>query len=953
MTDTSPSDVPLEGSTEASLPETNMTDTTPTEDSRPDEVNDRMLRRWPAMVLLLLMAALTLLPSLFNSPSFAVMMLGFMGPPLAGLMLLVWWCFGSRASTKEKVLGVGGWLAIALVTIGLLHPSMRGMSAFILVLPTGIAAFGLALVVLAKRSALRVPVALIISLLAMGYWDLRQSEGVTGSFKNQLLWRWEPTAEERYLTELADRPVESDGDSSAAIPASLGEGHWPEFRGSGRQSVVHDVTLSEDWDNQPPREVWRTRVGPGWSSFSVAGERLFTQEQRGDEEAVVCLDASNGETVWSFTYPSRFWEAIGGAGPRATPTIAGDRLYALGADGILLCLQAADGTEVWRRDLKQDAEREPPQWGFSSSPLVSDETVIVHAGGEGDGGVLAYRAADGEPLWSVASGDHSYSSPHLATFDDTEGILMMTNAGLQFLDPEDGRTIWEYAMPSENYRALQPLVQGRSVLIATSLAEGTVRITVSQNDEGEWQIDEDWDSRGMKPEFNDYVFADGYVYGFDGSIFGCIDFATGERQWKRGRYGNGQVLLLADSGQLLVISEKGELVLLRANPERLEEVGRVAAIEGKTWNHPVLVDDRLYVRNAAEAACFEVAVSGQTAGEDEPGQATTAATSHPASVLTSFHAEASDQSADSISSEKSSDAIARKPVLVGEPWKIALMPDLGELSGPIPRKQHIVDHGFIRDINGDWQLWACMRGTKVGRLLYGWEGESIRQGPWKPKGIVARADSSYGEKVTDDGTETIQAPHFRKIGETWYCFYNSAGVRYMTSRDGIDYTRAGSDRPKEQREGANLLGAPGGRDVMILSHDDVYYSYATVSEITPEGKKRGYVVGSSSPDLQSWSPPVVVSEGGSGGPGLVDAESPFVQYLDGYFYLFRSSSTSGKTFVYRSTDPLRFNQNNDDGLVADLPIWAPEIMEVDGEWYISDLGDFQALLIHRLEWPVD
>ncbi len=292
-------------------------------------------------------------------------------------------------------------------------------------------------------------------------------------------------------------------------------------------------------------------------------------------------------------------------------------------------------------------------------------------------------------------------------------------------------------------------------------------------------------------------------------------------------------------------------------------------------------------------------------------------------------------------------AIPRKPVLVGEPWKIALMPDLGELNGPVPKKQQIVDHGFIRDAKDKWQLWACLRGVKVGRLLYRWEGTSLENGPWEHKGIAARADRSFGEGVKDDGTETIQAPYFLKIGDTWYCFYNSAGIRYMTSPDGVNYTRP------TDRDGSNRLGAPGGRDVMVLEYEGAFYSYATVSEVSAEGTKRGYVVGSSSKDLISWTPGVVVSEGGKGGPGVVDAESPFVQYLDGFFYLFRSSSMTRKTYVYRSQDPLKFNVNNDEGLVAEMPVWAPEVIHDKDQWYISHLGDFQALLLYKLEWPED
>jgi len=281
----------------------------------------------------------------------------------------------------------------------------------------------------------------------------------------------------------------------------------------------------------------------------------------------------------------------------------------LGANGILLCLDAFDGSERWRRDLRTDAQRDPPPWGFSSSPLVTQSLVIVHAGGKEDRGLLAYDAGDGEIMWSIESGDHGYSSAQLASFDSIEGVLMMSNLGLQFVDARTGDSIWTYDWSVDNYRALQPLVKDQSVLVATSLGEGTRRVTVSHESDGRWNVVEDWATRGIKPEFNDYVLHDGFVYGFDGSIFGCVDFATGERQWKRGRYGNGQVLLLAESGQLLLLSETGEIVLINASPDSLEEVAKFEAIQGKTWNHPVLVGNRLYIRNAEEAACYELAIA--------------------------------------------------------------------------------------------------------------------------------------------------------------------------------------------------------------------------------------------------------------------------------------------------------------------------------------------------------
>jgi outer membrane protein assembly factor BamB len=184
---------------------------------------------------------------------------------------------------------------------------------------------------------------------------------------------------------------------------------------------------------------------------------------------------------------------------------------------------------------------------------------------------------------------------------------MSTNLGLQFLSVTDGSTIWNHEWPVENYRAIQPLVMGDSVLIGTSLGVGTRKIKVAHEGES-WKISEAWTAKDMKPDFNDFVEYEGCVYGFDGNIFSCVDCATGKRKWKKGRYGNGQVLLLPDAGQLLVISETGELVLVKTDPDKHIELGKIQALTGKTWNHPVLIGNRLYLRNAEEAACYELAM---------------------------------------------------------------------------------------------------------------------------------------------------------------------------------------------------------------------------------------------------------------------------------------------------------------------------------------------------------
>ena len=185
--------------------------------------------------------------------------------------------------------------------------------------------------------------------------------------------------------------------------------------------------------------------------------------------------------------------------------------------------------------------------------------------------------------------------------------MMVCNQGISAYDPASGEVLWKHDWPYDGYRVLQPLlIDAASVVIGTGMGTGTRRIDLKFDEDGKVQVDERWTSRDMKPDYNDYVAYEGNLYGFDRNIFSCVDLETGKRVWKKGRYGHGQVLLLSDAGQLLVLSETGDLVLLRATPERLDELDRMQVLTGKTWNHPVLVGDRLYVRNGEEAACYEM-----------------------------------------------------------------------------------------------------------------------------------------------------------------------------------------------------------------------------------------------------------------------------------------------------------------------------------------------------------
>jgi len=271
---------------------------------------------------------------------------------------------------------------------------------------------------------------------------------------------------------------------------------------------------------------------------------------------------------------------------------------------------------------------------------------------------------------------------------------------------------------------------------------------------------------------------------------------------------------------------------------------------------------------------------------------------------------------------------------------ICTMPDLNELNGAIPEKQQIVDHGIIQAENGTWQLWACLRGLKVGKLLYGWEGDSLDTENWRHAGVKMRANAEVGELIKPGGDERLGAPFFIKNKDQYLCFYHSGDIWVVQSADGVNYERVIPHR----------TSIPGGRDVMILKHAGLFYSYATTSTLEGEG----YIESATSKDLIDWTESKIVSKGGKGGRGVVDAESPFVVFVDGYFYLFRTSSISFKTVVYRSEDPQAFGIDDDSKLVAELDIKIVELFQYENQWYITHISeDFQAVLLSKIDWQFE
>lgn len=532
-------------------------------------------------------------------------MVAVFGPLLCCLLILVWWFAGSRASIREKLLGLFAIVASVVVIVFGLHPTMVGPGMLTLTIPMGIIGFAAAAVLLARwLSKKRVLLISAVGVLSFAFSLLLRNEGMWGNGEQDFRWRWTKSAEEKML---AAKQQDAGSPGSAKIDSYQSEAppEWPGFRGPDRDGRQKGKYAS-DWSASPPTEIWRIPVGPGWASFAVQGNRLFTQEQRGPDEFVVCYTADTGREVWTSKAGGRFDDPMGGPGPRATPELHSGKLYSLTAGGVLVCVDAADGSLLWKADIVKIADRKPPTWGFSSSPLVTDSVVVVHAGGAGDKGTLAFDIENGNLKWSAPAGDHSYSSAQLSNILGEESILMATNKGMRFLDPATGKVKYFHDSNYRGYRTLQPQrLDSESVLLQASGGPGTFRLQLSKAGD-KITGKELWQTTWLKSDFNGCVIHKGFLYGFNGSVLVCIDIATGERKWRGGRYGKGQMLLLEESDLLLVISEQGKAALVRASTEGYEELSSIQVFEGKAWSHPVVVNDRLYLRNAQEAVCYQL-----------------------------------------------------------------------------------------------------------------------------------------------------------------------------------------------------------------------------------------------------------------------------------------------------------------------------------------------------------
>lgn len=394
---------------------------------------------------------------------------------------------------------------------------------------------------------------------------------------------------------------------------------FPQFLGPRRDMAVENVVLARDWNGRPPRCVWRQKIGAGWSGFAVVGDYAVTMQQRGDSEMVTCYELKTGRLCWAHAVATRYETILGGVGPRATPTIDQGMVYTLGAKADLLCLDGATGEVVWQKNLwgefgitPDDEQRDVP-YGRANSPLVVDDLLIVPAGGPDENrcvSLMAYDKRTGRTVWQGGQRQVGYSSPVLTTLGNVRQILIVNQDYAAGHDPSTGRVLWEHDWPGRsatnaNVSQAVPIPPSR-VFLSKGYSGGAMLIELLPRDDGTFDTRVIWsNSRVMRTKFTNAAMLDGYVYGLSDGILECVELATGQRVWKGGRYRHGQILRVGDL--LLVLGESGELLLVEATPDRSNHVlCRLQALEGMTWNTLALSGPYLLVRNATEAACYEL-----------------------------------------------------------------------------------------------------------------------------------------------------------------------------------------------------------------------------------------------------------------------------------------------------------------------------------------------------------
>lgn len=522
---------------------------------------------------------------------------------------------------------IGSWLvALCIVTIGTwlwsgvhsgrLTLSMRPAIDLVTIAWTTLGLIVLWLFTISGISPLnRVRTLLILFALLIGWSWTATVDGYGGDGRPMFTFRWRAKDEAvDSTTALARNSDQSLPEVSLLSGKQSGKAELTGFRGSRRDGVFSEPSLDADWQRHPPEIVWHQPIGIGWSSYVAANGYAVTQEQRGPDEAVVCYELATGRERWEHRDTARFHEMMGGDGPRATPTLDEGDVYALGATGILNRLDGRNGRPVWTINVIEATGAPTSLFGMTGSPLIFNDLVIVNPGSP-KASLIAYDKKTGTPRWAAGTSLTAYASPQLVRLGDRDQILAFNADGVFSHAVENGEILWSYpwVTPPEFNNVCQPVLwmddEGReTVFLSSGYGKGCALLEIALRD-NRFTATPRWQNKNLKVKFSSVVARNGFVYGLDENILVCLDLRTGQRRWKNGRYGYGQLILVDD--HLVILSEDGEVMLCEATPDDYRELARMPVLNGRTWNHPALVGDTLLVRNDRAAACLKLPVKSK------------------------------------------------------------------------------------------------------------------------------------------------------------------------------------------------------------------------------------------------------------------------------------------------------------------------------------------------------
>lgn len=369
---------------------------------------------------------------------------------------------------------------------------------------------------------------------------------------------------------------------------------WPHWRGPSRSGISAEQLPPEALRNIGGKRAWTTEVGTGFSSVSVAGDRLFTAGHEKGKNSLFCLRTGDGALVWKYSFEADLGDKFYEGGPGATPVVAGGRVYHASKWGKLLCLDSDTGKVVWKKNLCDEAEVRVPTWGFNGSPLVIGNTIYLNVGSAG----MALHRDNGAILWQSARGNPGYCTPVLHDISGTRVLLLASANYYLAVDPGTGKRLWSHRWVTRyGVNAADPIAHGSQVFISSGYNKGCSLLEIAGQ-----EVKTIWKSKALRNQFSGSILLDGYLYGIDGDSNGqaslkCLEWKTGEEKWNYPENGFGS--LVATRSHLLVLDHEGTLRIAPASPKGFTPTSSAQILDGRCWTAPVLANQRLYARNAS------------------------------------------------------------------------------------------------------------------------------------------------------------------------------------------------------------------------------------------------------------------------------------------------------------------------------------------------------------------